>query len=337
LTTVFKNTLHYVCPDCNNESNLTFYYFKNLWLKETTLDPDKNKLTVKYLIMKKFLQAVLSAILFITVFSISARAGFPIGKGRWMLAPNYSYYTANGYWDAQRVFNSYSDNGRFTSHYFGLYGGYGIDRNWDFIFNIPLVIQTYSNTYQLIQKSSLGDATMGFSYFPTLNDYTKHVAITGSLIIPLYQNINFAPSLSGITPPFVGFESVGGELKIGYSGTNETTLKGVYYDIEAGVREYFSTYGPTQTFFNATIGVPLDEDWKVTGNIATVSSNSNASLATGTTSDGINRDYGYFRLTASIGRKLNKNVQAYLSFFQDVAGRNIGRGHGFSLSTVIKF
>ncbi|MDE3235077.1 MAG: hypothetical protein KGO81_03905 [Bacteroidota bacterium] len=282
--------------------------------------------------MKKSIRICLF-VLVLSCCSFLAKAGFPVGKGHWLLSPTYNYYSASGYWNAQRTYTAYTNNGRFSSNYFGLYGKYGINRNWELVFNVPFAIQTYSETNYLSQTSSMGDATVGLSYYTNMNDYTKHFSITGSLILPLYQNINFAPTGSNVTTPIIGFQSVGGELKLGFAGNAQNTSRSVYYDLEAGVREYFSTLGPTQTFFNATLGVPLDDDWKLFGTLNGVSSNSTATTAI----DNINRDFGYFRMTAGAGLRVSKTSQLYASVFQDVSGRNIGRGHGFSLFAVIKF
>ena len=267
------------------------------------------------------------------IFSINAKAGFPVGAGHWLLSPGYYYYTATGYWDNNRVYNAYANNGRFTSHYLGLYGAYGINRNWEFVFNVPFVSQTFSQTNVLIQNSSLGDVTAGFSYYPEMKNLNTHFSITGSIIIPLYQNVTY-PGLSGVTAPFVGFQSVGAEVKASLAGSPQNFIKNCYYDMSLGARQYFSTYGPTQFFFDGTFGVAVDEDWKIYGNLSTVSSQSNY---TSTITDGINRDFSYLRLTVGAGYRVNKTLQLFGNIFQDISGRNIGRGHGFGIFAVIKF
>jgi len=277
--------------------------------------------------------SVAATVVAICLFSFTAKAGFPVGAGKWLLSPGYYYYSANGYWDANRVFNAYGSNGRFTSNYLGLYGVYGINRNWELVFNVPFVSQTFSQTGVLIQNSSMGDVTAGISYYPEMKNLTTHFSVTGSLIIPLYQNVNYT-GLSGITAPNIGFQSVGAEAKISLAGGSENFIKGFYYDVVAGGRQYFSTYGPTQFFFDATLGDAVDEDWKIYANFSTVSSQSNY---TSTISDGINRDFSYFRVTAGFGYRVNKTVQLFANLFQDVSGKNIGRGHGFGLFAVIRF
>ena len=38
---------------------------------------------------------------------------------------------------------TFANNGRYQSNYLGLYGGYGIGRDVDLVFNIPYVTQSY--------------------------------------------------------------------------------------------------------------------------------------------------------------------------------------------------
>jgi hypothetical protein len=269
------------------------------------------------------------------LFQNQAKAGFPIGQGKWLLVPTYNYYSATKYWDAQRVVTPYPKNGRFSSNYLGLYGGYGIKRNLDFIFNVPFIIQTYSDTDSLKQLSSLGDVNLGLSYYFNSNDYNKHLSLTGSVIIPFAQSYASTSSSSLIAYPAIGYHAFGVEAKFGYAGTNTTTLKNVYWDMEVGLRQYFSYLGPTQFFFNATMGVPLNDDWKLFGSMNYVTSHSNATFQS--TSDGVNRDFDYLRFTIGILARLSKNASVGASIFTDVTGRNIGCGSGFSLFAVFKF
>lgn len=271
----------------------------------------------------------------VSLFQQKAMAQFPVGAGRFMLAPTYNYYHANGYWDKNGLYNSYASGGKFTSNYFGLYGAVGIDRKWEFVFNVPFVVQTYSDSSRFVQNGSLGDVTLGLSYYTPMADPQKHFSVTGSIIIPLYQNIPLPASLSTVTPPFVGFQTTGGELKLDYSGSTEEVWKSSYYVLEAGARQYFSVYGPTQFFGSATFGTALDDDWKLSGKLSGVNSSSN--YIAGSTADGVNRDFSYFRIELSIGRKVSKATQLYASIFQDVSGRNIGKGSGFSVFAVIRF
>ncbi len=44
--------------------------------------------------MKKIITIVL-----LSIISSSANAGFPIGRGKYLLVPSYNLYTAKGYWD----------------------------------------------------------------------------------------------------------------------------------------------------------------------------------------------------------------------------------------------
>ncbi|MCX6208507.1 MAG: hypothetical protein NTZ59_03115 [Bacteroidetes bacterium] len=280
--------------------------------------------------MKNILLKIVFVLTLCIVFQQNSFAGFPIGNGRWLLVPTYTRYTASSYWNKSGVTaNSGYSNDIFVSNYFGLYGGVGIGRDVDFVFNIPYV----SNRMVDLGVSdgpfsSTGDITVGLCYFLNHYDYYKHLSVTGSLIIPGYENYE--------TKLLPGFASAGFEGKIGLAGTNTETLKDSYYDLEAGFRSYFNTGGPSQFFINATLGIPLDEDWKVNGKLNFITSSSSISDATNL-NPALNREFSYLRATIGLGRRIDRNITLWGNIFKDISGRNIGQGSGFSIYAVIKF
>lgn len=271
--------------------------------------------------MKKLFSLIVFALI-----AHAAFAGFPIGKGKYLIVPSYNLYMAKGYWDKDGKYTAYTNSGRFASHYFGLYGGLGIGEKLDFVGNISYVIQNKRETNFSQQNASLGDATFGLSYLLNSFDYYKFLTVTGSLIIPLYQN-------DAAKAPFTGFQQVGGEIKLGFSGNNRERFGNTYFDINAGIRQYFSPEGPTQIFGDALFGIPLDDDNKLT-----FSFSGNKSTSTTNTFNPnnlfLNRSFSYFRLTAGYGRKVSQNYQIFVSIFTDVSGRNTGKGGGGSISLV---
>lgn len=280
--------------------------------------------------MKSNISKIFIAVLFTISFQQTVKAGFPIGNGRWLLAPTYTKYHADGYWDNTGIYNNFANKGRYESDYFGLFGGVGIGRDVDLIFNIPYVQQRYLQNGQVQESlSSVGDVTVGLSYFINHFDYYKHLSITGSLIFPAYPSIEQTYLLPG-------FNSTGGEIKMGLAGTNTNYLKDTYYDVEAGIRTYFNAGGPTMFFANATLGVPFNEDWKISGTLNLLSSNSSTGFLT-PTNIFINRDFSYFRGNISLGRRINRNITWFVSIFRDFTGRSIGQGQGFSTFMVFKF
>ncbi len=272
--------------------------------------------------MKKI--TFLIAALFVVTQSF---AGFPVGRGRFMLVPSYNLYTAKGYWNSSRAYNAYGNNGRFSSNYFGLYGGIGINRNLDFVFNIPFVIQTYQETGKLSSNAGIGDLSLGLSFFLGHFNERTHLSVTTSLMLPGYQN--------GITP-FIGFQKPAVEIKFGVAGTAEYSLRNPYFDIEAGVRHFFDEFGPTQLFTNITGGLPINDEFKLSGTIGGVSSIS--PLAQFDIQNlSYNRQFDYIRITGSAGYTLSKTVSLWANLYTDVTGSSIGRGSGLSIFGVIKF
>jgi protein XagA len=274
--------------------------------------------------MKKIVLILVVALSFTT----TSKAGFPIGQGRWLLVPTYTQYNASGYWDENRQSNLYSNGGSFRSNYFGLYGGYGIGRDVDLVFNLPYVNQIFTENNTVIEQlQTSADAMIGLKYFLNHYDYFKHLSITGSLLIPMYQAQN--------TQLLPGFGSPGIEVKLGLAGTNTTRLKDTYYDIEGGIRHYFNPGEPTQLFANATLGTPIGEDWKLSGTLSGVTSS--ASIPNQPINALVNRNFDYLRGTITLGRRIDRNISLNAAIFTDFLGRNIGQGRGFSIFAVIKF
>ncbi len=267
-------------------------------------------------------------VLLVTMLPFS-RAGFPIGYGRYLVIPGYNYYTARGYWDGNRAYNPYP-SGSFSSHFFGIYGGYGVGRRVNFMYNLPFVAQVDNNTSgdnKLATTVGLGDASVGLSYYFNDFDNNHHVSLTGSLIVPLYANA---------TKPYIGFQSFGAEVKLGFAGSATGGFRNPYYDIEFGVRQFFSDGGPTQLFANITGGVPVSDDWKLSGTLSGV--NSISSAVAGTTAFyNYNKSFDFIRIAANAGRVINDNVSIWGGLYTDIAGRSVGRGSGLSLSAVLKF
>ena len=278
--------------------------------------------------MKRLTLLLIASIALIQTVS----AGFPIGTGRWMLIPGYNYYNANGYWNKNSAYNAYP-NGNFSSHYFGISGGYGLNRKWDFLFNVPFVVQVDNNTTgtkNTYIAAGLGDTKFGLSYFFTDLDAVNHVSLTGSLILPLYSN-------RGAPWPNIGFQSLGGELKLGFSGSATGGFRNPYYDIELGVRQYFSTDGPAQAFINITGGVPLDDNWKLSGTLNYINSVSSTVNSSSQVFYNYNKNFNYSRAGFNVGRVINENFSLWGGMYADIYGTSVGRGSGLSLSAVIKF
>jgi hypothetical protein len=267
----------------------------------------------------------------LALFHQFAFAGFPIGKGRFKLIPNYTLYHAEGYWDNNGTYKAYINNGRFTSNYVGIYLGAGISKDLDFIATVPFVVQTQTSEVsngKINSVANIGDISLGLSYYIShFNNDNSHLSLSASLIIPGYQNVD---------TPYIGFGTFGMEAKVGVAGTTDKYYRNPYYDIEAGFRQYFDVYGPSQVFLNISGGIPISEQVKLNGSFNTV--NSVSTLATFSASNlTANKNFSYIRAAAGVAFVASKNVEIGFNLFKDLAGKNIGKGSGISLFGVIKF
>ncbi len=269
----------------------------------------------------------------ILLFSQQVNAGFPIGKGRWLLVPTFNHYVANSYWDDNRSLHNFDNNGRFVSNYFGVYGGYGINRDWEFVFKVPFISNTYTSDVLIEPNSGIGDVNLGVCYYLSHYDYYRHLSLTGTLIVPFYSN-----DTATYKHTLLGNGSMGIEAKLGYAGTNQKFLKKTFYDLEVGIRQYFATEGPTQLFTNLTFGVPIDDSWKAAATLRGVTSSSpygnrNSNFAFSP----LNREYDYLRFELAAGVKATRSTSIWLSVYTDIMGKHIGKGSGYSVFAVIKF
>jgi protein XagA len=271
----------------------------------------------------------LSFVAVIILLCQQAFAGFPIGKGRGMIVPSYNFYSAQGFWDRNRAYTQYPNNGRFNSHYFGLFGGFGLSRNMDFIFNVPLVGQVRTENNLLRSNWGLGDASFGLKYFLSHFDEQSHLSIAGSLIVPLYQNNQ---------EPFIGFQKFGAEVKLCYAGSTNKWYRNPYWDMEIGFRQFFDQFGPTQVFANVTGGIPVSDKVKISGTLGFVNSqSSDPNQLFNFNNLFANKQFDFVRATAAMGYVINDRTSIWGNIFMDLTGSNIGRGRGFSLFAVIKF
>jgi hypothetical protein len=273
--------------------------------------------------MKKIFLFLIAVLL----ISQAAIAGFPVGKGRFKVVPNYTLYHAEGYWDNSGVYKAYVNNGKFTSNYFGIYFAAGLDRNLDFIAVLPFVVQTESSTGKLNSVGNIGDISLGLSYFLNNNSHPNtHMSLSGSLIIPGYQNVD---------TPYIGFGNFGMEAKFSIAGSTDKYYRNPYFDIDLGLRQYFDVLGPSQIFLNITGGMPLSEQVKISGtfnSVNSISTSSNFSSSNLTA----NKNFSYTRATAAVGFVASPRFEVWFSIFHDISGKNIGRGSGLGLYAVIK-
>jgi len=262
-------------------------------------------------------------------FSKLLIAGFPIGRGKYLVAPSYNYYNAPSYWNNDGERTEYKNKGIFDTHYFGVYTGIGINEKLDFVGNINYLLRRRKEADTTMQNGNFGDASFGFQYNLDSYDYYRYLSITGSVIIPLYQN---NPKII----PYTGYQQVGAELKLSLSGNNQSEyFNSAYYDINAGIRQFFSTEGSTQLFFDALIGIPFDKNNHLTMSFSTMKSNSNQTKFDYNNLSAI-RTLSYFRLNAGYGRKIDQNNQLFLNIFNDINGKNTGKSGGVSVTLVTR-
>lgn len=276
--------------------------------------------------MKKIVLSLLLAGFLLPVFPIPSFAGgWPTGKGKWLLVPYANYYLARRYWDPSGHFRAYPYNGRFESPSFRVYYEYGITGRLDLVGTVPLLQNHYKDQVTDQSNTSLGDLQIG-PRFNILNIRNQHfISLQNQEIIPAYRIGRL---------PYNGFGEFGTELRLIYSGSQYKHLQ-YYYDLEAGIRQYFGNTPITQAEYQATLGYYLTAKNQLSLELDGLYSFHN-SPAFQPTNPAENTRFRYTKVSLTYGRQISPKVWLDLGVFHDLAGRRIGQGTGVFLFSVIK-
>lgn len=263
------------------------------------------------------------------IYSSTLYAGFPVGKKRMMLSPTYNFYQSKAYWDRNSQLIPNPNNGRFASHYVGIFGAVGVGERTDLVFNLPFVYQVFRETGLTNTNSTIGDATIGMSFLINDFDQYKFLTFTPSVIIPLYAR----PT----TPqPIPGLGLFGLEGKLGFSGSTRTRLNNQYWDMNVGLRRFIDTAGPSQIFADALWGIPIDESWTTTLSLSGLRSFSSVKGFL-PSNPFVNRDFAFIRAQLGLGRKIQEGIEVFGTIYSDLWGMNVGKGSGGAITLVFKF
>jgi hypothetical protein len=277
--------------------------------------------------MKKIFHYSLFVVVIICSVSPSVFAGaWPTGKHKWLIVPYFNYYLANHYWEHNGHLQLYNNSGKFISNSFRVYGEYGISNRLDIVGTIPVIMNEYKEKGSLERNTGLADIEIG----PRLNIIgTKNqqfFSIQEQTIFPTYQNKQV---------PYLGFHEFGTELKLIFSGSQYKHAQ-YYYNVEAGVRQYFGNTPVTQLKISGSMGFYIAKKNQVIGEIDGVNSiNSNTAFVQD--NPALNTDFMYLKGSLTYGREISRSVWVDAGVFHDLAGSNIGQGNGFFIFSVIKF
>ena len=279
--------------------------------------------------MKKTLAFTICLLLiFAFIFPYKAFAGWPIGKYRDLVIPSFSYYQQTDKFDNNDNVIKGAPGTGFTSYSANFLIGYGISRKLDFIANVPYLYQVNmlgkGNT---INSQGAGDLVAGLSYNLVNFNFVRFLSLSVSGIVPLYTTIK------GSSP--LGIGSYGSEVKLMYCGNLPEFIadKG-YFNTELSYRKYYSSQGPDQVSFLASMGYPVTKHNTISLDLLFFRSFS--SDKTFNPDFFSARNFAFFKPALNFGHQFTRRFSMFVGGFYVPFGLNTGVGYGGSLLTVFK-
>ena len=263
------------------------------------------------------------SILFTLFIVQSCYADWPVKKKRMIFIPGYSYYHSKSFYDKTGHLSALGAGNSYTSHYFSLFGMYGITDRLDFFANLPLANQRMKENGVLLTKTGIADISVGLVYhFPSEN-LKKYFSLKGAFIFPGYQNTN---------SPYLGYGSKGYQLGMSYSLNLSDKF---YFDTEGNYTRYFDqATGPDQYFIFGTFGYAINDFEKLTFSFSHQLSVSTDKSFTNNLA--ANKDFVSGRITLGYGRRISRTVTPHIEFYFTPYGYNTGSASGISIYAIIK-
>lgn len=270
---------------------------------------------------------LIAAFLIVSVFSLHALAGgWPVKKGKFVIAPSLIYYHATKFWDRSGQLTPYTNGGYFNSTGVYVYGEYGLAKRVTLTASLPYVVNSYKQGTVQNSLAGLTDAELGARFYLTNIDFKYYFAVQGTAVVPLYKN----------TPTtYYGYQSGGGEIRLIGSGTGTVFGKDFYFDAEAGGRQYFANSGPFQLRYTGSLGLAIVKHNQISLGISGVKSMSTNKISS--TNLVYNRDYYFNQASFTYIYSVNNHLSFTAGINEFINGRNTGKGTSYFFSTILKF
>jgi hypothetical protein len=282
----------------------------------------------KYFSQSSILTKVLLLLLIASIYCSNAMAGgTPVGRGRLLLSPSFSYFFNSKYWDKDGHVQSYTNNGKFNAYSVYVFAEYGLSRRLSLIASVPVVANRFHDDQgNKINSTGLGDSEFGARYYFANINYKIYFSTQATVVVPLYHDTN------------LGYNEFGSEVRFIAAGGGEIFgTKNYFFDVEGGVRQYFSNGGPVQLKHSAAFGVNVDKKSQFVLSTTGVNSISNFKTDVQPTNPSIVKDYVYEQLSLSYGYNIQHNINVYLSGSRFIYGRNTGIGSALGVSLSYKY
>jgi hypothetical protein len=251
--------------------------------------------------------------------------GWPTRKGKLLISPSVNYFYADKYWDQQGKVQNYAKDGHFTSTGLYIYSEYGLTKRVTLVGSVPVISNHYEQSDYKNTSTGIADMEFGARYYLANINYKYYFAIQGMVVLPGYKN---TPDRN------LGYEALGGEVKLIGSGSGKMGKKAFYFNLEGGVRQYVADKGPFQFRYTGSFGLSLAKKHQViVGASGLVSSSTNKTFSGNLVS---NKDFSYTQGSFSYGYSITPNFMLFAGVNRFLVGTNTGIGTNGSLSVVVK-
>jgi len=277
----------------------------------------------------KTLALLLTFLVIILLFSTRQvqAGGRPVGKHRLFVIATSSYFFNDQYWDENGQTKSYDNNGKYSTFSLSLSAEYGFSRRVSLLVSLPYTINFFKNTVNSTTVGSLGDASVGMSYYIANIAYRTYFSVQTNFLFPVYHNTD---SLNH------GYGDVGANVQFLASGDFKIGEKQFAFSGTVGASQYFGPLAPLQLSFSGTLGFTVSKKNQVSLTETTASSYS-PSKAFDPTSPVPAKDFTYSELTVTVAHNISRNKSYFLSGTRFLIGKNTGIGNTLSLGYAYKF
>jgi hypothetical protein len=262
-----------------------------------------------------------AAILFIAAQNKSYAGGFPVRPHSLLFAPSVSYFYANKGWDSVRHLAPFPAGGHFSSITYQLYAEYGLSRRFTLVASLPYVTNTYEQTGFKSTATGLTDLETGIRYYIANINYQFYFTVQGTVITPLYKDLNF------------GYAESGAELKFAFAGKLGSRCT---FTLENGFRQYFGSEGPFQDRYNGTFSVSVDKSYKNQVSVSLGGFYSKSTNKVFNPNPAVIKDFDFNQVSLAYGHSFSREFSIFLTAGKFINGRNTGDGSSGSVALILR-
>jgi len=270
------------------------------------------RMMIKYLLVAVMLFAIMQ--------NKSYGGGLPVRPGSLTISPSVLYFFADKGWDSLSHKSPFAQNGKYTSISYSIFAQYGISKRFALVVSLPYVISNYTQIGYQSHSSGLTDLETGIKYYLANINYTYYFSLQGTLITPLYTDLN------------LGYAEPGSELKLSFAGSGKVVGRNYFFNVDEAVRQYYGNQGPVQDRYSATFGLSLDRRFKNQVIFSVGGEYSTSSFTTVSANQALNKNFSFNQATFSFGHAFTRSISVFVSAGTFISGRNTGDGSSASIS-----